>query len=108
MPESPIEQARSTDSAPFNYKARVIDSAFDWGDDRPPATPWRDTVIYEAARQGLHEAASAGARSASAARISGLAHPEVIAHLKHLGVTAVELLPVQAFVPEQFLSRKAW
>src|SRR5690606_10874586 len=41
------------DSAPYNYKARVIDGAFDWGEDQLPATPWRDTVIYEAHVKGL-------------------------------------------------------
>src|SRR5437868_7552800 len=46
-PASADEQPNKSDSAGFNYKARVIDGAFDWGEDRPPATPWRDTVVYE-------------------------------------------------------------
>ena len=86
----------------YNYKARVIDGAFDWGDDRPPAVPWRDTVIYELHVKGftkLHPRVPERERG----KYLGLAHPAVIAHLKQLGVTAVELLPVQAFVPEQFL-----
>ena len=62
------------DSAPHNYKARVIDGAFDWGDDRPPATPWRDTVIYEAHVKGftkLHPTApEARARHVSRPRAS--------------------------------------
>ena len=94
-----------TDSAPHNYKARVIHGAFDWGDDRPPATPWRDTVIYEAHVKGftkLHPKAPERERG----MYLGLAHPEVIAHLKHLGVTSIELLPVQAFAPERFLVEK--
>jgi isoamylase len=94
-----------TDSAPHNYKARVIHGAFDWGDDRPPATPWRDTVIYEAHVKGftkLHPKAPDRERGT----YLGLAHPEVIAHLKHLGVTSIELLPVQAFAPERFLVEK--
>ena len=94
-----------TDSAPHNYKARVIHGAFDWGDDRPPATPWRDTVIYEAHVKGftkLHPKAPERERGT----YLGLAHPEVIAHLKHLGVTSIELLPVQAFAPERFLVEK--
>ncbi|RPH53987.1 MAG: glycogen debranching enzyme GlgX [Lysobacterales bacterium] len=94
-----------TDSAPHNYKARVIHGAFDWGDDRPPATPWRDTVIYEAHVKGftkLHPKAPERERG----MYLGLAHPEVIAHLKHLGVTSIELLPVQAFAAERFLVEK--
>src|SRR5687768_11932579 len=46
-PDADEEHADTADSAPYNYKARVIDSTFDWEDDRPPAVPWRDTVIYE-------------------------------------------------------------
>ena len=41
------ERPDTSDSAPFNYKSRVVDPQFDWGADRPPAVPWRDTVIYE-------------------------------------------------------------
>ncbi|HLS81798.1 MAG TPA: glycogen debranching protein GlgX [Steroidobacter sp.] len=90
------------DSAPYNYKARVIDGAFDWGEDQLPATPWRDTVIYEAHVKGLtklHPAVPERERGT----YLGLANPDVIAHMKSLGVTAVELLPVQAFVSERFL-----
>ena len=90
------------DSAPYNYKARVIDGAFDWGEDIAPAVPWRDTVIYELHVKGftkLHPLVPERERGT----YLGLARPEVIAHLQHLGVTAVELLPVQAFVPEKFL-----
>ncbi|MGH8175893.1 MAG: glycogen debranching protein GlgX [Steroidobacter sp.] len=95
----------ATDSAAHNYKARVIDGVFDWGDDRPPAIPWRDTVIYETHVKGftkLHP----GVPEHERGTYLGLAHRDVIAHLKHLGVTSVELLPVQAFVPERFLIDK--
>ena len=94
-----------SDSAAFNYKARVIDGAFDWGDDRPPATPWRDTVIYEAHVKGFtkrHPRVPEGERGS----YLGLANPDAIAHLKNIGVTAIELLPLQAFVSEQFLTDK--
>ncbi len=104
--EDPNEKtADTTDSAPYNYKARVIDGVFDWGDDRPPAVPWRDTVIYEAHVKGLtklHPSVPEHQRGT----YLGLAHPDVIGHLKYLGVTAVELLPVQAFVSEKFLLDK--
>jgi isoamylase len=76
------------DSAPYNYKARVIDGAFDWGDDIAPSVPWRDTVIYELHVKGftkLHPLVPERERG----KYLGLARPEVIAHLKQLGVTAV-------------------
>ena len=80
----------------------MIDSAFDWGDDIAPSVPWRDSVIYELHVKGytkLHPLVPERERGT----YLGLARPEVIAHLRHLGVTAVELLPVQAFIPEKFL-----
>jgi isoamylase len=95
----------TADSAPYNYKARVIEGAFDWSDDRPPAVPWRDTVIYEAHVKGLtklHPQVPERERGT----YLGLAHPAVVAHLRQLGITTVELLPVQAFVPEKFLVDK--
>jgi isoamylase len=99
------ERPDEADSAPYNYKCRVIDSKFDWGDDRPPAVPWRDTVIYELHVKGftkLHPQVPVEQRGT----YLGLAHPAAIAHLKQLGITSVELLPVQAFVPERFLVEK--
>jgi glycogen operon protein len=101
-----VEERLSTvDSAPFNYKARVVDNTFDWSEDRPPAVPWRDTVIYELHVKGftkLHPRVPERERGT----YLGLANPDVIGHLKQLGVTAVELLPIQAFVPEKFLVDK--
>jgi isoamylase len=80
----------------------VIDGAFDWGGDRPPANPWRDTVVYELHVKGftrLHPAVPAAWQG----KYLGLTVAAVIEHLKSLGVTAVELLPCQSFVAEQFL-----
>jgi isoamylase len=82
--------------------SQVIDPAFDWEGDRPPATPWRDTVIYELHVKGytrLHPLVPPEQRG----KYLGLATEPVIAHLKSLGVTAVELLPCQAFLSEDFL-----
>jgi isoamylase len=82
--------------------SRVIDRDFEWGADRPPATPWRDTVIYELHVKGftrLHPAVPDRWRG----KYLGLCVAPVIEHLKSIGVTAVELLPCQAFVSEQFL-----
>jgi len=93
------------DSAPFVPKGRVVDPAFDWGGVRAPSVPWRDTIIYELHVKGFtqrHPDVPEDLRG----KYLGLAHPAVIDHLRKLGVTTVELMPVQAFVSEEFLSRK--
>jgi isoamylase len=93
------------DSAAFVPKGIVIDSHFDWGDDDPPRTPWHESVIYELHVKGftkLHPVVPKELRGTYA----GLAHPAAIDHLKRLGVTAVELLPVHQFIEDDFLQRK--
>jgi isoamylase len=83
-------------------RCQVIDTAFTWGDDRPPRTPWPDTVIYELHVKGftqLHPDVPQQLRGTYA----GLATEPVLEHLKKLGVTAVELLPIQALVDERRL-----
>ncbi len=83
-------------------RGRIIDPSFHWDGDRPPTVPWRDTVIYELHVKGftqLHPAVPEKWRGT----YLGLSVAPVIEHLKSLGVTAVELLPCQAFVSEQFL-----
>jgi len=90
------------DSAPHMPKNVVINPFFDWGDDRPPRTPYHDTVIYEAHVRGLtlrHPDVPAEQRST----YGGLAHPAMIGHMRRLGITAVELMPVHQFVPEHSL-----
>jgi isoamylase len=81
------------DSAPFAPLGRVVDTAFTWGDDRPPRTPWHETIIYEAHVKGmtrLHPDVPEHLRGTYA----GMATEASIDHLKSLGVTAIELLPV--------------
>ncbi|MGD9765814.1 MAG: glycogen debranching protein GlgX [Candidatus Binatia bacterium] len=93
------------DSAPGMPKCRVIDSAFSWGDDRPPRTPWHDTVIYEAHVRGLtkrHPDVPPQLRGT----YEGLATAPVIEHLLRLGITAVELMPVHAFFDDRYLLSK--
>ena len=83
-------------------RCQVVDEAFSWGDDRPPRIPWPETVIYEAHVRGLtklHPDVAEPLRGTYA----GLATPPVVEHLKRLGVTAVELLPVHALVDERRL-----
>ncbi|HEY7263861.1 MAG TPA: glycogen debranching protein GlgX [Trebonia sp.] len=95
----------TADSAPFMPKNIVINPFFDWGNDRPPRIPYHETVIYEAHVRGLtlrHPEIPVHQRGTYA----GMAHPAVIDHLQHLGVTAVELLPVHQFIPEQALTQR--
>ena len=89
----------------FRLRARVVDRRFDWGNDRHPRTPWRDSVIYELHVKGftqLHPAVAQACRG----KYLGLAVPPVIEHLKSIGVTAVELLPCQSFKSEPFLQQR--
>jgi glycogen operon protein len=93
------------DNARLMPKCVVIDPAFSWDGDRPPRTPWSDTVIYETHTRGFtirHDALSKDQRGT----FRGLTHAEIINYLKALGVTAVELLPVHAFVDDHFLINK--
>jgi isoamylase len=93
------------DNAAGMPKSRVIDPAFTWGDDRPPRVPWHDTVIYELHVRGftkLHPEVPRELRGTYA----GLATAPVIEHLLRLGVTAVELMPVHAFVDDRYLLDK--
>ncbi|HOC18138.1 MAG TPA: glycogen debranching protein GlgX [Vicinamibacterales bacterium] len=90
------------DNAAFAPLAAVVDPAFVWGDDRPPATPLHRTVIYETHVKGLtqlHPAVPPPFRGT----YLGLASEPVLRHLLDLGVTAVELLPVHHHTPERSL-----
>ncbi len=91
-----------TDSAACMPKAVVTNPFFDWGHDRPPRTPWHETVLYELHVKGFtatHPDIPAEVRGTYA----GLAHPAAIEHLLGLGVTAVELMPVHHFVHDHRL-----
>ena len=90
------------DNAADMPKSQVIDDHFDWGDDRPPAVPWHDTVFYEVHVKGYTQR-HPGVREDLRGTYAGLASEASIAHLKRLGVTAVELLPVHAFVDDERL-----
>ena len=88
------------DSAPFVPKGLVIETAFSWGADRRPDVPWNETVIYELNVRGFtmrHPEVPPQLRGTYAA----LAQQPVIDHLRRLGVTTVELMPVHAFVDER-------
>ncbi len=93
------------DSARAMPKCRVVEQAFSWGDDAPPRVPWSQTVLYEAHLRGFtmqHPRVPKPLRGTYA----GLSTEPVIDHLKALGVTSVELLPIQSFVDDRFLVRR--
>ncbi|HZI82413.1 MAG TPA: glycogen debranching protein GlgX, partial [Casimicrobiaceae bacterium] len=86
-------------------KCQVVDSAFSWGNDRQPNTPWNDTVIYELHVKGfthLHPDVPQRLRGTYAA----LAAPPILEHLQRLGITAVELMPIHAFIDDHALVRR--
>lgn len=90
------------DSAFIMPKCVVVDPAVTWGNDRPPNVPWDQLVIYEAHVKGmtaLHPRIPPQLRGT----FGGFADPGVIAHLKGLGVTALELMPVQLFYNDRHL-----
>jgi glycogen operon protein len=90
------------DSAPAMPKAMVVDDGFAWRDESRPRTPWTETVIYQAHVKGLTELFEE-VRPAANGTFAALGHPDVIAHLKRLGVTALELMPIHAYLPDRAL-----
>ncbi|MDR1634915.1 MAG: glycogen debranching protein GlgX [Bifidobacteriaceae bacterium] len=98
-------QPDQRDSAPYMAYSVVAEGAFDWGGVARPNTPWRQTVIMEGHVRGmtmLREDIPADLRGTYA----GLAHPASIRHLKSLGITAVELLPIHACMTEPHLAEQ--
>jgi glycogen operon protein len=92
-PDRPAEPD-PRDSARWMPRALVTDGAFDWEGDAPPRTPWSRTVLYECHVKGM-TARHPGVPPAQRGRYLGLAAEPVVEHLRALGVTAVELLPIQ-------------
>ncbi len=93
------------DSAAFMPKCRVVDPSFTWGRDQRPRVPWESTVFYELHAKGFtkrHPAVPEALRGT----FGGLATKEVVAYLRALGVTSVEILPVQTFVDDNHLQGK--
>ena len=90
------------DDASGMPKSRVVETAFSWGDDRAPGVPWHQMVICELHVKGFtirHPRVPPALRGTFA----GLATAPVIEHLKSLGVTSVELLPIHTFVEDRHL-----
>ncbi|MCJ8500548.1 glycogen debranching protein GlgX [Desulfatitalea alkaliphila] len=94
-----------TDNAPFMPRCVVHQPHFDWNGDRRLQIPWHETIIYETHVKGFtarHPDIPAEIRGTYA----GLAHHVAVDYLKHLGITAVELLPVHQFIHDQHLVAK--
>ena len=93
------------DSAPYAPLGAVVEDAFEWGDDRSPRIPWEDTIIYETHVKGIsmrHPDVDKALRGT----YLGLASEPILDHLTSLGVTTIELLPVQAYVNDRHLVEK--
>src|SRR4051794_11422854 len=99
---NPDSSKNDLDSAAVIPKSVVIDQSFDWEGDAPPRTPWHKTIVYETHVKGFtkrnpdlpeHVRGSYG----------GLANPGSIEDLRKLGITAIELLPVQQFVQDSLV-----
>lgn len=93
------------DSAPYVPKCRVVDPSFEWAGGPPPQTPWHESIVYEAHVRGftrLHPDVPKRARGT----FEGMSSPPILEYLVDLGVTAIELLPVHAFVHDGHLVEK--
>lgn len=109
VPDDPCFQSGqdrpdTRDSAALAPKSLVVAEDFDWEGDRPLRTPWGNTVIYEAHVRGLtkrHPEIPETLRGTYAA----LGHPVMVDYLRHLGITAIELLPIAHFITEPRLMR---
>ncbi|WP_067717192.1 glycogen debranching protein GlgX [Nocardia yamanashiensis] len=103
--------AFGADAAPYNHGQNtlghtmtgvVINPFFDWAGDRAPGRPYHETVIYEAHVKGMtqtHPDVPPPLRGTFA----GMAHPAIVEHLRGLGITAVELMPVHQFLHDRIL-----
>ncbi|MFZ7088223.1 glycogen debranching protein GlgX [Curtobacterium sp. RRHDQ10] len=99
------DSTNDEDSASHMIKGVVINPFFDWQGDRPPRVPYSETVIYEAHVKGLTET-HPGVPEEQRGTYAGVAHPVVIDHLKRLGITTLELMPVHQFVNDSVLQDK--
>jgi isoamylase len=99
------DEIDTRDNAKAMLKSIIVDPAFTWGDDRRLQIPWEDTIFYEAHVKGLTMLRS-DLPPGWAGTYRGLAAPSMIDHLKRLGVTSIELLPIHAFIDDRFLAQR--
>jgi glycogen operon protein len=94
------------DSAGAMPKCVVVDDHFSWDQDRRPNIPWSETVIYEAHVRGLTKLFDK-VQPPERGTFAALCHPDVANHLKRIGVTAIELMPIHAFLQDRTLLEKS-
>jgi len=99
------EARNDADSAGHVPYSLVVSPFFDWANDRQPRTPYNESVIYEAHVKGM-TMNNPEIPERLRGTYAGLAHPAIIEHLTHLGVTAIELMPVHQFVTDHGLTEK--
>jgi isoamylase len=99
------DSENNDDSAKHMMHGVVINPFFDWAGDRSPNIPYAESVIYEAHVKGLTELHPAIPEELRG-KYGALAHPAIIDHLKKLGITAIELMPVHQFVNDSTLQEK--
>ena len=93
------------DSAAYAPLGVVIEERFEWGDDRSPNIPWADTIIYETHVKGISQSHPDVPESVRGTYL-GLVSEPILDHLKQLGVTTIQLLPVHAKIHDHFLVEK--
>ncbi|HSR12053.1 MAG TPA: glycogen debranching protein GlgX [Thermodesulfobacteriota bacterium] len=101
----PEASRNDEDSAPFVPRSVVINPFFDWERDSPPRVPLHETIIYETHVKGL-TVRRQDIPEEVRGKYAGLAHPAMLEYLKHLGITAVELMPVHQFVHDSILLQR--
>ena len=90
------------DNARFMLKSVVVDPAHTWSPESRPPAAWEDTIIYEAHVKGLTQQRD-DVPAAARGTFRGLSEQGTIAHLRNLGVSAIELLPIHAFLDDRYL-----
>jgi isoamylase len=90
------------DNSRNTCKSVVVDPAHTWPHERRAHTDWEDTIIYEAHVKGLTQM-HADLPPETRGTYRGLAEPATIAHLRRLGITAIELLPIHAYIDDRTL-----
>ncbi|QYD71841.1 glycogen debranching protein GlgX [Paraburkholderia edwinii] len=93
------------DSATYMPKCQVVDQTFNWTHPTRIRVPWERTIVYETHVRGYtkrHPAVPAKMRGT----FDGLAQKAVVDHIRRLGVTTVELMPIHAFVNDSYLLDK--
>ena len=93
------------ESASGMPKCQVIDPAFSWGEDRHPHVPANERILYEMHVKGYTKR-HPDVPPALQGKFAGLCTPQVIDHLKSLGVTTIELLPVHWFLDDRPLVQR--